>query len=169
MRQVFFPFIYLLLIVLFGCSNKYGINKTYAFTRTQTAGNIPVDHQNRPQTSGIKRTYLIYIELKDTISKPQWDTARINDITFIVQPLKIGQDSLRIGNSVNGQTPIILSPKDGYVMWQLLLTPIVSSTQPSDAQDKWISTDVILSGVWSGERVKFRIKEIKELERIIME
>jgi len=169
MRQLFLSIHCLLLFLLFGCSQKYGITKSYAFTRTQTAGTVPVDDQNRPQSKGLKKTYLIYLEMEDTISKPQWDTAWIEGAAFSVEPLKIEQENIVIGKAAADQKEIALSAKAGSVLWQLLLTPISFSTQTSDIQDKTKELAVVLSGTWKGEKVKYKIKEVTELERTFME
>ncbi|RYZ90865.1 MAG: hypothetical protein EOP04_02565 [Proteobacteria bacterium] len=169
MRQLSLSIIYILLFALFGCSQKYGINKSYAFTRTQTAGTVPVNDNNRPQSKGVKKIYLIYLEVVDTISKPQWDTAWIEDAAFSVQPLKIEQDSIFIGTSSSDQKKISLTASAGYFLWQLLLTPISFSTQRNDIQDKTKKPAVTLSGTWKGKEVNYKIKEITELERIFME
>ena len=169
MRQLHLSILYLLLFFLFGCSQKYGINKSYAFIRTQTAGTIPVDAQNRPQSKGVKKIYLIYLETEDTISKPQWDTAWIEDAAFSVQPLKIEQENIVIGKTATDQKEISLTAKPGYRLWQLLLTPINSSTQSNDTQNKTKQQEIVLAGNWKGEKVKYKIKGVTELERIFME
>lgn len=169
MRQLFLSIHCLLLFVLLGCSQKYGITKSYAFTRTQTAGTIRVDDQNRPQSKGVKKIYLIYLEMEDTISKPQWDTAWIEGAAFSIQPLKIEQENIVIGKTATDQKEISLTAKPGYRLWQLLLTPISFSTQINDIQDQTKEPAVTLSGSWRGEKVNYKIKGVTELERVFME
>lgn len=169
MRQISLVLSCLLLLTFFGCSHKYGINKTYAYTRSVTAGNIPVDQQNRPQTKGVQRTYLLYLEIEDTINQPQWDTAWVNSAAFTIQPLKIGKDSITIGKTSTDQKTVSLKAASGYSLWQLLLTPAASFTQNSEGQDEPAENRILLSGLWKGKRVNYHIKEMIELERIFME
>ena len=158
--------LFLFLCFVFGCATKYGIRKTYAYTRTVTAGNIPVNDQGHPQAKGAQKTYLVYIETEDTITKPQWDTAEILNSKFRIQPLKIDQDIITIGRSAQGQTEISLKAQPGWQLWQLLLTPLPSSPQIIDKQE---NSEILISGQWKGKAVSYRIKEIIELEKLFME
>jgi len=168
MRQILLFLICFAIFGFFACSQKYGINKTYAYTRTITAGNISVDDQNRPQTKGVQRNYVLYIETEAT-GQPLWDTAWINGEAFTIQPLKITTDSIVIGRTAKSLETVSLKPRSGYSLWQLLLTPSLSSTQHNDPQEKRAKTEILLLGGWKGKRVKFREKNIIELERIFME
>ena len=169
MRLHYLFFLYILNVAIFGCSHKYGIKKSYAYTRTMTAGNIPVDDQNRPQIKGVQRTYLIYLEMEDTISKPQWDTAWVDSTAFSIAALKIAQENITIGKTAFDQQDVTLKAQPGNTLWQLLLTPLPHSLQLAETQNKLESNKVVLVGTWKGKNVSYTIKEIVELERIFMQ
>ena len=84
--------LYILLLAVAGCSSKYDIYKTYAFSRKITAGNIPVDQNNNPTTSGVQKAHLVYIETKADVLKPIWDTAWVDGVANSIEPIKIIQN-----------------------------------------------------------------------------
>ena len=161
MRLHYLFFLYILNVAIFGCSHKYGIKKSYAYTRTMTAGNIPIE--------GVQRTYLIYLEMEDTISKPQWDTAWVDSTAFTIAALKIAQENITIGKTAIDQQEVTIKAQPGNTLWQLLLTPLPHSLQLVEIQNKLESNKVVLVGTWKGKNVSYTIKEIVELERIFMQ
>ena len=134
-----------------------------------TAGNIPVDDQNRPQIKGVQRTYLIFLEMKDTISKPLWDTAWIKNVGFLIQALKIEQDKIKIGRTAADQKEVNITPQPGSSLWQLLLTPLPNIPQTIDPQNKLDGSEIILKGEWQGKQANYTVKEVVELEKLFME
>src|SRR5215204_347490 len=90
---------YILLFAVIGCSSKYDIYKTYAFSRKITAGNIPVDQNNNPTTSGVQKAHLVYIETRADVIKPIWDTAWVDGVANSIQPIKIVQDKFSPGKT----------------------------------------------------------------------
>ena len=169
MKQTLLLLSSILLFTIFGCSQRYGINKNYAFSRTTVAGTIPVDQQGKPQDNGVKKTYLIYLEIEDTVSKPRWDTAWIGNSAFTIAPFKIEQDSITIGKTATNQESVSLSARPGYILWQLLLTPLLRSPQSNTLSKNAATDEVVLSGLWKTKRVRYSIKGVTELEKLFME
>ena len=165
-----FVFIYIsMLLALTGCSHRYGIQSQHAFIRKMTAGNIPVDNQGRPQSSGIQTAHLVYLELADTIDKPQWDTAWIKGTAYTIQPFKITQLPVTPGKVKETQEPVNLTAGPGNSLWQLLLTPLTKATPTEEIITKMKQHPIVLSGWWRGKKAMYTIKEQTELETVFGE
>ena len=167
MNTRLFLFTYLLFFTLFGCSQKYGIIKTHSYTKKMTAGNIPVDENNRPLTSGVQKIHLVYIET-NIDEKPAWDTAWIEGKTYSTQLLKIAQDQIIIGKLKDGERDVIIQPEPGNILWQLMLTP-VQQTQNSYALSTKDQNDILLRGIWKNKRVLYKVKGQTELATVFGE
>lgn len=167
MKTRLFLFIYLLFFTLFGCSQKYGIIKTHSYTKKMTAGNIPVDENNRPLTSGVQKIHLVYIETK-TDEKPAWDTAWIEGKTYATELLKITQDQINIGKIKDGDKDVIVQPQPGNTLWQVMFTP-VPPTNFSKTLSTKNPTEILLRGFWKNERVIYKVKGQTELATVFGE
>jgi hypothetical protein len=93
----------------------------------------------------------LYLELEDTIGKPQWDRAWIKGAAYTIQPIKITGDSLVIGKTKGAQQTVSLLPKTGNSLWQLLLSPLPQITPSRELQKKIENHAVVLSGLWKGK------------------
>jgi hypothetical protein len=164
MKTIILLLSYILLISFYGCSQKYGISKSHAYTRKITAGNIPVDHNNRPTTSGVQTVHIIYIETAP-MQEPVWDTAWVEGKPFSIQMLKIPGNKATIGKTKDEQKEVMVQAAAGNMLWQLLLTPISSSTKSLTSK----KAPILLRGKWKGKRVMYEIKKHTELATIFAE
>ena len=155
--------LYILILTLSGCSSKYGIRKTYAFSRQITAGNIPVDHNNSPTTSGVQKAHLVYIETKADEKKPTWDTAWVEGVAYGIEPIRIVQDVISLGKTKDESTNVEIKATNGNVLWQLLLKPLAATATFNTIIDKTGEHPIVLRGVWNNKQVQFIIKEEIEL------
>jgi len=160
---------YILLLAVAGCSSKYDIYKTYAFSRKITAGNIPVDRNNNPTTSGVQKAHLVYIETKADVIKPIWDTAWVEGVANSIEPIKIIQDKVSLGKTKDENTTVEITPAEGNILWQLLLKPLPGIKPHDRISEKQNENSIILSGLWNNKPVEFAIKKETELATIFSE
>lgn len=156
----------LLLFTLSGCSPKYGIHKSYAFTRKTTAGNIPVDQNNQPLSTGVQQTHFIYIETPNDIVKPVWDTAWVNGAAYFIEPFKIIANEVQLGKVKDGEEEISFTAEPGHALWQLMLKPVTLTAPAQQEMEQTLPAMVLLSGIWKGKKVTYRIKEETELATV---
>jgi len=168
MKTRLFLFIYLLVFAAFGCTQKYGIIKTHAYTKKMTAGNIPVDENNQPLSSGVQKIHLLFIETK-VQEAPNWDTAWIEGKGYTTELLKITQAQLNIGKIKDGTEEVIIKPDNGNTLWQAMLTPVQQNQQFSYSLSTNNPKEILLMGTWKNKRVIYKIKKQTELATVFGE
>lgn len=155
----------LAVFILQGCSPKYGIEKSYAFRRTITMGNIPVDQNNFPTMSGVQEAHLVFLETT-SIAQPAWDTAWIRGNAYSIKHYKIEEEKLNLGRTKDSDIEIKIVADQHNTLWQLLMTPLKQSRYEKETAKK---NSIVLSGLWRGKRVYYTIKEETELAPIFGE
>ena len=131
-----------------------------------TAGNIPVDDNNKPRTSGVQKAHLIYIETGPDTTLPKWDTAWVDGTAFSTSVVRIIQEKVEIGKTKSGEKDVVIQPAEGNILWQIMLNPL----QVAHKANEHISKNaVVLSGVWKKRRVNYDIKEETELAPVFGE
>jgi len=131
-----------------------------------TAGNIPVDENNQPLTSGVQKVHLVYIEARADLPEPIWDSAWIDGSAYLIRPIKLLQDKIDLGKTKEGGQNITLQAEKENALWQLMLNPLLR-IEYNEEQDKKIKEhSIILTGLWKNKRVNYTIKNQIELETI---
>lgn len=144
-------------INLFACAqSKPAVKNIYATYTEHLPGNIPVD-RNGNTISTRDTLNVIYIET--TSEKIQWNIAWKNDknysilATLITSPFDAGV------NKITNKKMILRSAK-GNKLWQLQLVP---GEKKSSAPFNILPGEIILQGIYHGEKITLKIAKQTEL------
>ncbi len=81
-----------------GCTQKYGIIKSHAYVRETTAGNIPVDQNNNPTSSGVRKNHIIYVETDSSKRPiPKWETAWVEGVSYSIEQIAVKNAEVNLG------------------------------------------------------------------------
>jgi hypothetical protein len=159
----------LLVIFLASCSSKYGITSVEAYKQKSVAGTIRVDRDGNPAGSGITRQHLLYVETDTSRPLPTWGTVWVEHQAFSVQPVEITQLGQVIGKNKEGKE-VVIGPKPGNRMWQLLLSPKNDSVSENSALKRKIGKNpVVITGTWKNKAFAYKITKEEELETVEMQ
>ena len=148
------------------CSPKYGIAGAKTFVRESVAGTIRADDNGRPVESGIRREHLLFIETDTTRARPQLDHAWVHQKSFSVQWVEMRPPFYPIGETTDGKQ-VILTPKSGNRLWQLVLTPAPEATVSDSSRKAKIAREpILLTGVWEEKNFSYSMPEPKPLAPI---
>jgi hypothetical protein len=158
----------LLLLFFSNCTLKYGIKRSYAFSRESVAGTVPVDQDNHPLSSGVSRMHLIYIETAKDAPPPVWQNAWTGKEVYSIQAIEIKEPQLDLGKSKSGKD-IVIKRKEGRRLWQLMLT-LVTGRSPGPALSELIQKNaIVLTGTWKDQEITYTISREEELPKLFME
>lgn len=146
------------------CASQYGIVKARAFERAQVAGTIRADDQGRPQSSGISKAHLIYIETRDGQPLPEWETAWVEGQPFAIRPVEVKQE-VHLGQTKEGKE-VVVNARPHQQLWQLVLLPAPSAVPDSKIKKDIRQNPVVLTGSWKNKPFHYGIHEVQSLESI---
>ena len=149
-----------------GCTQKYGIVKTHTYVREITAGNIPVDQNNNPTTSGVRKNHIIYVETgssSETI--PEWQAAWVEGIPFNVEPIVIKKGEVHLGPLKNETKEVVIKSKKGNQLWQLMLGNKIELEADSTLKELTQKNKIVITGKWKGSPFNYPIAEEQQLAK----
>jgi len=149
----------LLLICFCTKAQSYNIVKSQAFYRTRTAGNIAVDENGHPVSSGVSTDFLIYIETKGT-TLPQWETAYIDGLPYSIRTAEVTSTPVKLGSLKGQNEPITITKGPNTQLWQLLLSP-----QHTESRQTGKVNTLTLSGEFRNKKFTYRITRVQELAK----
>ena len=154
----------LFIVQLFAsCSSQNGISKAKAYVRQKIAGTIPVDDNGRPRQSGVSEEHLVFVETDSAKPAPVFATAWVKQKPYAVRPVQIPQPAQPIGKTTAGKE-IILAPKAGHTLWQLVLMPTNESTAKASLTEKILQNQFVLTGTWQGKDFVYAFNKEERLE-----
>jgi hypothetical protein len=155
-------FLNLLMSLLFFSScaqNRYGIQKTYAYSKESFRGNIPVDEKGNALLKSSDTIRFIFIETKkedSLIVHAAWNDKQ----NFSVAVFPVEQKTLEVGKRKTDEKKVIIQISTGNRLWKLELQPLGDSNYlPSIVPQGMI----ILEGEYKGRIFKLKIKNEVEL------
>ena len=168
-RIIFIAFPSIFIIIAFtGCTQKYGIAKAHAFSRSTTAGIISVDDNNKPTSPGVQTNNIIYVETDPNRPMPLWETAWVNGSAFGIEAVEVKDNEVNLGPLRNEEKEIVLTAKEGNQLWRLMLTPKEAQADPVLKQELEKNA-VVITGQWKGKPFNYRIPEQKQLSKVFGE
>ncbi len=151
---------YTLLLLLFCCSvavqcQTSSIQKTYAFTREELPGTIMVDEKGEPVKHKGDTTNIIYLETKGTVL--DYQIAWIKGIPYKINLLPVNESRVRVGQLMNADKDVVITPKTGNKLWQVVLEPVVLNAKQPVIKGVQ-PTDIILQGDYKRRKFFYTIK-----------
>lgn len=158
-------FLALLAGTLSGCSHNYGIYKTHAFYRTDIAGIVRADDNNKTLNSGVSTEHLIYLESSPEKGQPTIESVLIDAQSYKAQPVEVQGGSISLGKLKNDEKEISIKAEPGNQLWQLVLSP---SNEASALQtDKKDTGMIVLKGIWDKKPFTYKIKKQQQLAAVL--
>ena len=133
---------------LFSCAQTNTIvKKVYSFYTERTAGNIAVDQNGNEITARVDTTIQVYVEAsaKNII----WDTAWLNNKSYLIITQLITQDSIDAGIKKDEGIRAVIRGKKGDYIWQLYLQPLFK-TENYKYKKMEIENEILLKGKYKG-------------------
>ena len=148
------------LLFLSSCAqNRYGIQKTYAYSKESFMGNIPVDEKGNALLKGSDTIHFIFIETKkedSLIVQTAWDDKQ--SFSVIVSPVQ--ERMLEVGKRKTDEKKVIIQTLTENRFWKLELQPQGSANyHPANVPHGII----VLEGEYKGRNFKLKIKNQVEL------
>ncbi|WP_157740578.1 hypothetical protein [Mucilaginibacter xinganensis] len=103
------PLLFMLLICSSCLILKYQAQKIWLFSKTQYAGNAPVDRDGKALKS-YTETLSCFMEVSKNKPSPAWQTAWYKGVKYSVNVLQVNQDSVIIGRSKNSKNIVVIKP-----------------------------------------------------------
>ena len=148
------------LIFFSSCAqNRYGIQKTYAYSKESFMGNIPVDEKGNALLKGSITIHFIFIETrkKDSlIVHSAWDDKQ----SFSVAVFPVEQKMVDVGKRKTDEKKVIIQTLTENRLWKLELQPQGGANYHSTIVPHGI---IILEGEYRGRIFKLKIKDQVEL------
>ena len=148
------------LLFLSSCAqNRYGIQKTYAYSKESFRGNIPVDEKGNPLLNSSDTIHFIFIETKkedSLIIHTAWDDKH----SFSVVVSAVEEKMLDVGKRKTDEKKVIIQTSTQNRLWKLELQPQSGANFHPIIVPHGI---IILEGEYRGKNFKMKIKNLTEL------
>ncbi len=159
-------FLALLAGTISGCSHNYGIYKTHAFFRTNIAGIVRADDNNKTLNSGVSKEHLIYLESSPLKGQPSIESVLIDAQSYKAQPVEVQGGSISLGKLKNEEKEISIQAAPGNQLWQLVLSPSKTSAD-SLKNNNHEAGMVVLKGMWNEKPFTYKIKKQQQLAAVL--
>ena len=160
MKLWLLPNLLLSLLFFSSCAqNRYGIQKTYAYSKESFRGNIPVDEKGNALLNGSDTIHFIFIETKkedSLIVHTAWDDKQ----SFSVNIFPVEQKMLDVGKRKTDEKKVIIQTLTGNRFWKLELQPSRGAHYHRTIVPHGI---IILEGEYKGRNFRMKIKNQVEL------
>ncbi len=158
---------FLMLVPFFcGCTQKYGIVKTHSYVREITAGNIPVDQNNTPTSSGVRKNHIIYVETQsNSETTPEWQAAWVEGVSYNIEPIVIQKAAVHLGPLKNGTEEVVVKAKKGNQLWQLMLGKKMDLQPDSTLKALIQKNKIVITGKWKGSPFNYPIEAEQQLAK----
>ena len=149
---------FLFLIAFSGCNTgKKIVKNAYAYTSIRMPGTLPVDENGRPLYKGPDTSTLIYVEtVRDGIV---WEHAWSGNKSFSINPVLVNNIPVELGNTKSTGEWVVVSPKQGGKIWQLLLVPSENLVSPETLKQG----EILLQGKYKDKQFTRKITSVPEV------
>jgi len=101
---------------------KAPVVKFYAYVQETSGGNIEVDENGNPLSSGSGSVHTLYAEVTGK-SSPTWEKVYTSNGNFVVQTEPIPSGKINVGKRKSDSKNVLISAKRGATLWKLELVP----------------------------------------------
>jgi hypothetical protein len=157
-----------LLATLPGCSQRHGIYKSSAYSRTSTGGAQRVGEDGRPVKRPPLTELLIFIQTDSSTPPPIIEQAWIGPAAYSVSVIVAPAVPELLGTVKADQTQATLPTGVGRTVYQLTLNPLPAAA-PDEATARLLQKNqVVLRGTWKGKTFRHGIPHLTELDPLIL-
>jgi hypothetical protein len=134
---------------LLSCAQSSAVvKKLYSFYTERLPGNIAVDKNGNEIFAAIDTSIQVYVEA--SVKNIIWDTAWLNNKSYLIIVQVVTKDSIDAGTKRNGGAHVIIKARRGNYIWQLYLQPFLINKTNERYKKMTRENEILLKGKYKG-------------------